>query len=438
MPMPMTVKKIEAARFGVDKERLSDGNGLYLRLFPNGAKRFQVQIARAPGSKARGWITLGDYPGVSLKSARALATRVRALAEDGLDIDAIRSELDVTSAKATTTAKPTTGADPTRPRRSHGKPHPVTAGNGRGVLLREAARRWFENKRPTLSNGKHIDQNWNTIATYILPALGDRPVTEIKRREVVEALKPIWHSKHATAARTLGRLREIIELARLEHDLEIPNAAVFCTRTAFGYTPKRTKHHAALMPERMPEFWAWLQDVTCDETTRMATQLMVLTAKRTGETRFARWSLISPDRRVWTTTAEMMKARLPHRVPLSRQAQGVLDNAALLTRGDLVFSRRGTRSGTISENTILAMVKRFEPDLTGHGFRATFKTWARLQRRYDRDAIEYALAHVPTKLEEAYQRDDLLEERAELMQHWADFVTGGMVPRSLSRELGLM
>jgi len=189
----------------------------------------------------------------------------------------------------------------------------------------------------------------------------------------------------------------------------------------------------------MPEFWVWLQDVTCDETTRMATQLMVLTPKRTGETRFARWSLISPDRRVWTTTAEMMKARLPHRVPLSRQAQRVLDNAVLLTRGrDLAFSRRGTRSGTICENTILSLLKRFEPDLTGHGFRATFKTWARLQRRHDRDAIEYALAHVPTKLEEAYQRDDLLDERAELMQHWADFVTGGMVPRSLSRELDLM
>ena len=52
--MPMTVKQIEAARFGVDKERMSDGSGLYLRLFPNGAKRFQVQIARAPDDKERG------------------------------------------------------------------------------------------------------------------------------------------------------------------------------------------------------------------------------------------------------------------------------------------------------------------------------------------------------------------------------------------------
>ncbi len=75
--MPMTVKQIESARYGVDKERLSDGGGLYLRLFPNGAKRFQVQVARAPESKARGWVTLGDFPALSLKTARVEAARVR-------------------------------------------------------------------------------------------------------------------------------------------------------------------------------------------------------------------------------------------------------------------------------------------------------------------------------------------------------------------------
>jgi hypothetical protein len=34
-------------------------------------------------------------------------------------------------------------------------------------------------------------------------------------------------------------------------------------------------------------------------------------------------------------------------------------------------------------------------------------------------------------------RDDLLTERAELMQDWADFVTGGKAPASLSDKLGL-
>lgn len=88
--MPMTVKQIAATRFGVDKERMSDGSGLCLRLFPNGAKRFQVQIARAPGVRGRGWVTLGEYPALGLKSARGLAAQARALADEGLTIDAVR------------------------------------------------------------------------------------------------------------------------------------------------------------------------------------------------------------------------------------------------------------------------------------------------------------------------------------------------------------
>ena len=420
--MPLTVKQIESARFGLEKERLSDGGGLYLRLFPSGAKRFQVQVARAPGSKTRGWVTLGEYPGLSLKAARGVAARVHALAENGLSIEAIRIELD-----GRAQSKPDVGASAaTQPKRRQSKTKRPVVAPDHGVLLKDAARRWFENKRPTLSNGKHIDQNWNTIATYVLPYLGDRPVSEIKRREVVETLRPIWHIKNTTASRTLGRLKEIIELARLEHDLENANPADFCTRTAFGYTSKRTAHHAALPPEVMPEFWRWLQDTTCDENIRIATQLLVLTAKRTGEVRFAEWSLIDMARGVWTSRDSRMKSRKAHRVPLGRHAKMVLDNAALLSAGKrLVFAKRSTGSGTISENAILRLVKRFKPDLTGHGFRASFKTWARVQRRYDRDAVEYALAHVPSKLEEAYMRDDLLAERAELMQDWADYVTGG-------------
>lgn len=448
--MPMTVKEIEAARFGVDKERISDGGGLYLRLFANGAKRFQVQVARAPGGGARGWVTLGDYPALSLKTARGLAARVRMMASDGLDIEAIRADLrgmgpvtpqpvaaDSAQGEAAQLIEAASGrrraATPRTGRRARA---PGAADSG--VRLKEAAKRWFENKRPTLSNGKHIDQNWATIATYILPKLGDRPVAEIKRREVVEVLRPIWHEKHTTAARTLGRLKEIIELARLEHDLEIANPAVFCTRTAFGYTPRRTRHHAALPPERIPELWQWLEEVRCEEQTRQVAQMLILTAKRTSETRFAAWTLISPDRSTWTTAAERMKARLPHRVPLSRQARALLDNAALLSAGHkLVFAKPNTRSGALCENAVRLLVQRFEPGLTGHGFRASFKTWARVSRRYDRDAVEYALAHVPGKLEQAYQRDDLLEERRELMQDWADFVTGGALPRSLAGKLGL-
>lgn len=49
--MPLTVKKLDAARFGGDKERPSDGNNLCMRLHSSGAKRFQVQVPSESGSK---------------------------------------------------------------------------------------------------------------------------------------------------------------------------------------------------------------------------------------------------------------------------------------------------------------------------------------------------------------------------------------------------
>lgn len=426
--MPLTVKQIDAARFGTEKERLSDGGGLYLRLFPNGSKRFQVQIARGKGSASRGWITLGEYPDLTLKAARGLAAQVRAKSSEGKDIETIRDVLaNTTGSERQPVQMRSTG----RVRKSRIGAEAARHIPGSDILLRDAARHWFSRKRETLSNGKHIDQNWNTVATYILPHLGERPVSSIRRREIIETLRPIWHVKHTTAARTLARLKEIIALALIDNDLDIANPAQFCTRTAFGYMRKQTAHHAALPPERLPEFWAWLETVKCEEQIRIATQLLILSAKRTGEVRLAEWEHVCLTTKIWATQAEMMKMRRQHRVPLSAQAIAVLENAAMFSSSKkLVIAKPRTRSGSISENGIRNLVQRFDPDLTGHGFRASFKTWARVQGCYNFDAIEYALAHVPDKLEQAYMRDDLIKERAPLMQDWADFVTQKQMPRS--------
>ena len=51
--MALTVKQIEAAKHGAQKERMSDGSGLYLRLYPSGKKAFQVQVGKEPASSLR-------------------------------------------------------------------------------------------------------------------------------------------------------------------------------------------------------------------------------------------------------------------------------------------------------------------------------------------------------------------------------------------------
>ncbi|MBC9246863.1 DUF4102 domain-containing protein [Paracoccus sp. 11-3] len=81
--MTLTVKQVEAAKFGLSQERLSDGNDLYLRLYPLGKKGFQVQIAVTEGQRRRVWINLSDFPKVSLRQARDTAVWVRMQASRG-------------------------------------------------------------------------------------------------------------------------------------------------------------------------------------------------------------------------------------------------------------------------------------------------------------------------------------------------------------------
>ena len=72
---------------------------------------------------------------------------------------------------------------------------------------------------------------------------------------------------------------------------------------------------------------------------------------------------------------------------------------------------------------MLTTLRRMERgDLTAHGFRSTFRTWAAERTNLPREVVEAALAHViGDKIEAAYQRGDLLEKRRQLMDAWSAF-----------------
>jgi integrase len=61
-------------------------------------------------------------------------------------------------------------------------------------------------------------------------------------------------------------------------------------------------------------------------------------------------------------------------------------------------------------------------ELTVHGFRSTFKDWARDRTSFDNCVVEAALAHsLGDKVEAAYARSDVIEKRRKLMEAWAAF-----------------
>ena len=122
-----------------------------------------------------------------------------------------------------------------------------------------------------------------------------------------------------------------------------------------------------------------------------------------------------------------MKAGLEHRVPLSRQAVELLNEAsALRDDADLVFpspQRRGTQLSDMTLTKVLRSVGLAER-ATVHGFRSSFKNWTLEQTDTPWAVSEAALAHtLGNSTEQAYARSDLFERRRDLMQMWADYLT---------------
>ena len=119
--------------------------------------------------------------------------------------------------------------------------------------------------------------------------------------------------------------------------------------------------------------------------------------------------------------AARMKARRPHRVPLSDRALAILAEARELTSGDgLVFP--GSK-GQLSNMSFAMLLRRLGLDCVTHGFRASFRSWAMECTATPWAVCERALAHKLGGAEvEAYARGDLFDRRRELMAQWAAFI----------------
>jgi integrase len=155
-----------------------------------------------------------------------------------------------------------------------------------------------------------------------------------------------------------------------------------------------------------------------------ALEFIVLTACRTSEVLKARWSEIDFEKKTWTIPAERMKGRKKHLIPLTPRMLKLL--ASLpgrdLVDDSLVFV--GTKTGQpLGKMTLPQLVDAMGHDVTIHGMRASFKTWAGEQTSFAREAIEFSLAHVVgSDSEQAYWRGDMIQKRRQLMEAWSVFV----------------
>jgi integrase len=255
--------------------------------------------------------------------------------------------------------------------------------------------------------------------------IGDLSASGITAAHIVEVLRPIWTEKGETARRVRQRIEAVLFYAADLDDANYRNPATLTPQLKKALPKlgkgRRPSRHPSLPYDEAPAFLTAFR-ASGNGVAALALEFTILTAARTGEVLDARWSEIDMRSAVWTVPAERMKARRQHRVPLSPEALRVLERARALHNGELVFPSRFDRS--LSTGSMMAVLKRMKrADLTVHGFRATFRTWAAERTIFSREVAEAALAHVVGHdTERASQRGDLFEKRRKLMAEWGSFL----------------
>lgn len=191
----------------------------------------------------------------------------------------------------------------------------------------------------------------------------------------------------------------------------------------------KAEHQPAMPWRQVPTFVnTHLGGLKATNGTRAALLFLILTAARSGEVRGATWDEIDLQGAVWNIPASRMKAKEAHRVPLSGDALALLKAIKASGLHDmLVFPSPQLK--TLSDMSLTALLRRVKAEsdtpgrcATEHGFRSSFRDWAS-EQGYSRDLAERALAHtIANKVEAAYHRTDLLDQRRPLMEAWAHHI----------------
>lgn len=381
-------------------------SGLMLQITPSGGKSW---ILRATVGAKRRDIGLGGYPDVSLGQARERAREGRDMIRQGVD--------PVEHRKAMRAA--------------------LVAQQKRGLTFSEAMEKLAETKEKEFRSERHAKLWRSSLDLYAVPALGAMLVADIRRDDILRALKPIWEEKTDTAKRLRQRIEAVLAWATVAGHRQGDNPAKWKHNLdAFLPSPskiKKTAHQPALSQADAPLWFADLQ--TREGNATRALEFLALTAVRSGDVRGAEWGEIDLKAKLWTIPAERMKAANEHRVPLTDQAIALLEALPRFEGNPLVFP--APRGGALTDAAMGACMKRIHEARQGgyldarsgrpavpHGLRSTFRDWA-AETGYPRDMAELALAHVVgSDVERAYRRSDMVDRRRQMMAAWGAFLRG--------------
>lgn len=396
MVKPLTDVKVRSAKAKPREYNLPDGQGLHLRVKPNGSKLWLFNYIN-PLTQKRTNISFGQYPRLSLQEARTSRSEALNLLANGIDPKA------------------------------HSKEQERNKSNTLQTTFHKVAEQWFQVKCSTVTDS-YANDIWRSIELHLLPHIKNRPITELHPQDIIQALRPVSaKGNHETVRRVCQRLNEIMTFAVNTGLLSFnPMAGI---KSAF-HAPQK-QHMPTLQPEQLPELIEQLFNASIKLTTRNLILWQLHTMVRPSEAAGTQWHEINFVDEVWVIPAERMKKRKEHIVPLTSSALKILKRMRLISgQHPYVFPSDRHPHKHIHAQTANMALKRmgYSGQLVAHGLRALASTTLN-EAGFQSDVIEAALAHLDkNEVRRAYNHAQYLKQRRIMMEWWSNKIEG--VPRS--------
>ena len=269
------------------------------------------------------------------------------------------------------------------------------------------------------------------ICSYI----GHEPINEISSPRMLEVLLDIQANSLNKAGKPTDKAERCAGIAS---DVFVyAGARGFCTsnpaaliksqlaKSSYGHRPAITN------PKQLAKLLRDIETIEGDLNTINSLRLLALLFVRNGDLRRMRWADIDLDAGRWTLKplkgqgkVNMVKDMV---IPLPRQAVAILREQHKINGHTpyVFFSQTAKKHQIISDATANKRLKDlgYKDIHCAHGFRATAKTILQEQLKYPLVLVEMALGHTTKDPNgTAYGRFEYIDDRADMMQKWADYL----------------
>jgi integrase len=383
--MALTDAQIKALKPKASRYLVSDGRGLSMDVLPSGKMSWLFRY-RLHASYEK--VTLGRYPDLTLKAARAK-----------------RDDLAAQVAQ---------GKSPADERKQ------TKGGNASNPTVREFGERYFR---------EQVEKNWkdpSNIRRYldneIYPALGDKLLKEVTALDVQAIVyRKRDNGRIAAAMQLRGVMKRMFDYALEVQRMTMNPAAMVATR----YIGKARKRSRVLTPKEIRLYLRTIYQSNIRRQFKLALHILLLTLSRKSELLLARWKDVNLDTGEWLIPEGNAKTGKPHIVYLSTQVADMFrELKALAGESELVLPGRGSLRKPFARNALNKALEGLAFDmepLTIHDLRRTGATLL-TEKGFNRDVIEKALSHEKQGIRAVYILAEHAPERKKMLQWWADYV----------------